>query len=193
MQTLKDQIKELTDMGVTPEAAAQMVQKNLENQEIVLKAGAQSTRSNRGEGRTRVLKKLTILNLGSVEEMEKLAKLVKFDTLNTKDFETFIAKNGQNAGRFGVSSGASFRGAGKFMAYLSDQQGETHMNLLLETHDRVRSEVKALKTALEVAEEMDRFTAAIIQYLFTKEDGEAEAVNEALRPKDGKGDSRKAS
>jgi hypothetical protein len=189
LKTLQEQVQELTALGVSPDEAAKMVMKEQENQSQVLKGGSQS---NRQTSRTKVLKQLTILSLGSVEEMEALAKKIGFSTLNTKDFETFIAKNGQNAGRFGVSSGSSFRGPGKFMAYLSDQQGETHMNLLLESRDRIKTEVKALKAALEVAEEMDGFTTAIIQHLFTQKDGEAEGVNESLRSKDGKGDSRKA-
>lgn len=176
-KTIAEQVTELLTMGFSKEQALEAVNKQNEAMQKV-SAGKQSTRSLVS---SKVLSKLTVLALGNVQELEAHAKRLGIDL--DSEFTTFVSKSGQNEGKFAIASNDGGRFGSKFMCYLSDQMGQTNINLLMESRDRAKKSVKELENALAVAKDTEKFTTALIQSLFHEVDGGTEALSEKLGKK----------
>lgn len=175
MSKLQEVIDELLSVGFSPEEARI---KGLETYQKMM-AGSQS--SVKRERKEVVTKKVTHIPLGSDEELRDFAK--HYGVELTTRFDTFTAKNGQNAGRFGVSVGGGFKGGSKFMLYLSDRVGQTNINEMLDQRDRVRKAKDELSAALQTANEFDNLLTTAIMAEFNK-DGDAASVKEIIGKKD---------
>lgn len=165
MSKLEELVAELTSVGFSAEEART---KGLETYQKMLAGGQSAVKRERKDV---VTQKVTHIPLGSQEELEAFCQ--HYGQTMTTRFDTFVAKNGQNAGRFGVSVGGGFKGGSKFMLYLSDRVGQTNINLMLECRDRCKKSIDELSAALQTANEMEALLSTAIMSEFKKDDGQS--------------------
>lgn len=165
MSKLQELVDELLSVGFSADEARKQ---GLETYQKML-GGSQS--AVKRERKDVVTQKVTHIPLGSQEELEAFAQHYGV-TLSTR-FDTFIAKNGANMGRFGVSVGGGFKGGSKFMLYLSDRVGQTNINEMMDQRDRCRKAKDELSAALQTANEFDHLLTTAIMAEFQKNDGQS--------------------
>ena len=164
MSKLQERVDELLSVGFSADEARKQ---GLETYQKML--GGQQSAVKR-ERKDVVTQKVTHIPLGSQEELDAFCQ--HYGVTLTTRFDTFVAKNGANMGRFGVSVGGGFKGGSKFMLYLSDRVGQTNINLMLECRDRVKKSIDELSAALQTANEMDNLLSVAIMSEFQKNDGQ---------------------
>jgi hypothetical protein len=165
MSKLQELVDELLSVGFSAEEAKS---KGLETYQKML--GGQQSAVKR-ERKDVVTQKVTHIPLGSQEELDAFCQHYGM-TLTTR-FDTFVAKQGANMGKFGVSVGGGFRGGSKFMLYLSDRVGQTNITEMMDQRDRCRKAKDELSVALQTANEFDELLTKAIMTEFSKNDGQS--------------------